>query len=134
LTSCGAKVLSKGREPLPHRFPFRFVERLDEGGSGKVAIVLGTGAGAATATEPWPATLVAEALAQAILVVTRPERLGALRLVGLDGVSVFQPLTPGDRLEVEVRELGAYGSLRRYRCRGLRAGGLAAVADVTVSG
>ncbi len=96
--------------------------------------MLATANGAATGSEAWPPTLVAEALAQAILVVARPERLGALRLVGLDGVAVFQPLTPGDRLEVEVRELGAFGALRRYRCRGLRGGGLAAVADVTVSG
>lgn len=103
------------------------------GGKDRVAIVLGTADGAATGVEPWPATLVAEALAQAILLVRRPERSGALRLVGLDGVAVFQPLTPGDRLEVEVSELGAYGALRRYRCRGLRGGGLAAVADVTVS-
>ncbi len=125
---------SKGPDPVPQRFPVRLVERAVERGQERVAIVLGTANGAATGLEAWPATLVTEALAQAILVVTRPERLGALRLVGLDGVSVFQPLTSGDRLEVEVRELGTYGSLRRYRCRGLRAGGLAAVADVTVSG
>ena len=124
---------SKGAEPLPHRFPSRLVERADVGENGRVGLVLGTGAGAATGVEPWPATLVAEALAQAILVVERPARSGALRLVGLDGVAVFQPLTPGDRVEVEVSELGAFGALRRYRCRGLRGGGLAAVADVTVS-
>ena len=125
---------SKGPEPLPHRFPFRLVEQADEGGPERVAIVLGTANGAATGVGAWPATLVVEALAQAILVVARPAGRGTLRLVGLDGVAVFQPLTPGDRLEVEVRELGAFGALRRYRCRGLRGGGLAAVADVTVSG
>ena len=121
-------------DPLPHRFPFRLAERADEHGSERVAVVLGTAGGATTGLAPWPATLVAEALAQAILVVTRPERGGTLRLVGLDGVAVFQPLTPGDRLEVEVRELAAFGGLRRFRCRGLCGGGVAAVADVTVSG
>ncbi len=125
---------SKGPDPVPHRFPARLVERADEGGSERVAIVLGTANGAATGAGLWPATLVAEALAQAILIVASPAVRGALRLVGLDGVAVFQPLRPGDRLEVEVRELGAFGALRRYRCRGLRGGGLAAVADVTVSG
>jgi len=47
---------------------------------------------------------------------------------------VYQTLEPGDRLEVEVEELGAFGDLRRYRCRGRRGGGLAASAEVTVSG
>ena len=92
----------KAPEPLPHRFPFRLVEQADEGGPERVAIVLATANGAATGVEAWPSTLVAEALAQAILVVARPVGRGTLRLVGLDGVAVFQPLTPGDRLEVEV--------------------------------
>jgi 3-hydroxymyristoyl/3-hydroxydecanoyl-(acyl carrier protein) dehydratase len=127
-------VSSTGSEPLPHRFPFRLVEQADESGPERVAIVLATANGAATGVGAWPSTLVAEALAQAILVVARPERRGTLRLVGLDNVAVFQPLTPGDRLEVEIHELGTFGALRRYCCRGVRAGGLAAVADVTVAG
>ena len=124
---------SKGPEPIPHRFPFRFVERADDAGPERVAVVLGTANGAVTGVGAWSGTLVAEALAQAILDVTRPESRRTPRLVGLDRVAVFQPLTPGDRLEVEVRELGAFGALRRYRCRGLLGGGLAAVAEVTVS-
>jgi 3-hydroxymyristoyl/3-hydroxydecanoyl-(acyl carrier protein) dehydratase len=87
-----------------------------------------------TGAGPWPITLVAEALAQAILLVVEPEGRGTLRLVGLDKVALYQPLEPGDRLEVEVEELGTFGGLRRYLCRGRRGGGLAATAEVTVTG
>ena len=124
----------RATELIPHRFPFRLVERPEAGEPEPVAITLATADGALTGTGPWPATLVAEAMAQAILVAVGAPRGGALRLVGLDDVAVFQPLSPGDRLEVEVREVASFGALRRYHCRGLLAGGLAAVADVTVSG
>lgn len=119
-------------ESIPHAFPCRLVERAEEGTVGKVAVVLGTAGGALTGTGTWPVTLVAEALAQAILLVVRPERQDNLRLIGLDGVRVIQPVSPGDRLEVDVTETGDFGALRRYHCRALRAGGLVAVADVTV--
>ncbi len=95
-------------------------------------MVLGTAGGALTGTGPWPVTLVAEALAQAVLLVVRPDRQDTLRLIGLDGVRVVQPVSPGDRLEVDVTETGSFGALRRYHCRALRAGGLVAVADVMV--
>lgn len=119
-------------EAIPHQFPCRLVERAEEGLNGKVAVVLGTAGGTLTGPGPWPATLLAEALAQAILLLVRPERQSALRLIGLDNVRVVQPLAPGDRLEVEVTEAGAFGALRRYHCRACRGGGLAAVAEVTV--
>lgn len=107
---------------------------MEDGPQGRLAIVLSTADGALTGTGPWPVTLVAEALAQAILLVVRPSPQGTLRLVGLDKVAVYHSLEPGDRLEVEVEELGAFGELRRYACRGRRGGGLAATAEVTVSG
>ena len=121
-------------EEIPHRFPFRLVERVEKDPQGRLAVVLSTANGALTGTGPWPVTLVAEALAQAILLVVRPSPQGTLRLVGLDRVTVYQPLEPGDRLEVEVEELGAFGELRRFGCRGRRGGALAATAEVTVSG
>lgn len=125
---------AKALEQIPHRFPFRLVERVEAEHDGRFAIVLSTAGGALTGTGPWPITLVAEALAQAILLVVEPEGRGALRLVGLDKVALYQPLEPGDRLEVEVEELGTFGGLRRYLCRGRRGGGLAATAEVTVTG
>ena len=124
---------SRAPERIPHGFPFRLVERVEESPDGRRTVVLGTADGALTGPGPWPVTLVAEALAQAILLVEQPAGLEAPRLVGLDRVVLYQPLEPGDRLEVEVKELGAFGELRRYACRGLRGGGLAATAEVTVS-
>jgi len=110
------------------------VERVEDHPRGRLAIVLSTADGALTGTGPWPVTLVAEALAQAILLVVRPSAQGTLRLVGLDKVKVYQALEPGDRLEIEVQELGTFGELRRYGCRGHRGGGLAATAEITVAG
>jgi 3-hydroxymyristoyl/3-hydroxydecanoyl-(acyl carrier protein) dehydratase len=127
-------VLATPAESLPHRFPFRLVERVETRAGGFVGTVLLTADGALTATEPWPVTLLTEALAQAILLAVRPARVGTLRLVALDGVVLHQPLAAGDRLEVEVREVGAYGGVRRYSCRAGCAGRLALEAEVTVSG
>lgn len=121
-------------EPLPHQFPFRLVERVEPLGVGRVGIVLSTANGTLTGSRAWPVTLVAEALAQAILVVVRPARLDALRLVALDAVTLHRALEVGDRLEVEVRELAAFRGLRRFSCRANRGGALAAEAEVTVSG
>ncbi len=121
-------------EKLPHGFPFRLIERVEPAVGGRVAIALSTANGALTAHRPWPVTLVAEALAQAILIIVRPVRLASLRLVALDKVALHQPVGAGDRLEVEVEELGAFGGLRRFACRGRRDGMLAAEAEVTVSG
>ena len=53
--------------------------------------------------------------------------------MALDEVSLLQPVVAGDRFEVEVRELGNFGKLRRFACRALRGGALAAVAHITVA-
>jgi len=127
-------VSAAAPERLPHEHPFRLVERVEEGTRGRYAVVLATAGGTLAGPGGWPVTLVAEALAQAILLVVRPERTDALRLVGLKNVLLYQQLMPGDRLEIEVEELGVFGELRRYACRAYRAGALAAVAEVTVSG
>ncbi len=121
-------------ERVPHDHPFRFVERVDPGPRGGVAVALATSGGTLTGASPWPVTLVAEALAQAVLLLARPERIGSLRLVGLGAVKLHQSICPGDRLEVDIEEQGAFGELRRYLCRAHRAGALAATAEVTVSG
>jgi 3-hydroxymyristoyl/3-hydroxydecanoyl-(acyl carrier protein) dehydratase len=127
-------VSAKASEQVPHQFPFRLVERVESGHDDRLAIVLSTAGGALPGSGPWPITLVAEALAQAILLVVEPAGPGPLRLVGLDKVALYQSLEPGDRLEVAGEELGTFGGLRRYLCRGHRGGGLAATAEVTVSG
>jgi hypothetical protein len=127
-------VSSRPADPLPHAFPFRLVERAEVTDGGRVALVLATANGGLLPRDEWPVTLVAEALAQAILLVVRPAGNGVLRLVGLDGVRLLQPVRPGSRLEVEVKETAAFAPLRRYGCRAHLGGALAAVAEVTVSG
>lgn len=117
----------------PHAFPFRLVERAERRGERSVAVVLATGGGFLRSTFPWPVTLVAEALAQAILIVDPPQRIDRVRLAAMHSVSLCQEVVAGDRLEVEVEPLGSMGGLRRYRCRATRGGALAALADLTVT-
>ncbi len=119
---------------MPHRFPFRLVERAGESEGYGHGVVLTTANGAIRPGEPWPVTLVAEALAQSILLLVSPPQGAALRLVALDAVRLLRPVEVGDRLEVEVAEAGVFGSLRRFSCRALCGGALAATADVTVVG
>ncbi len=121
------------RDGVPHAFPFRFVERRETAPSGTFAIVASTGGGFFTRGGPMPLTLVAEALAQAILAVERPARSGSLRLVGLDRVALRRAVAVGDRLGVRVVQIGTLGSLRRYSCEAWRDGELAATAEVTVT-
>jgi len=117
----------------PHAFPFRLVERVETVGELRVAVVLSTAAGFLRRNEPWPVTLVAEALAQSILLVDPPEHLERARLAALQNVSLLQEVAAGDRLIVEVVPLGCLGGLRRYGCRATRGGALVALADVTVT-
>lgn len=117
----------------PHVFPFRLVERLETKGERRVALVLATGNGFLCRTDPWPVSIVAEALAQAILFVDPPPQMSSLRLAALQSVALYQQVRPGDRLEVEVEAVGSLGSMRRYRCRATRGGALAALADLTVT-
>lgn len=124
---------SKASLSTPHAFPFRLVERTEVVGERQVAIVLSTAAGFLRRNEPWPVTLVVEALAQAILLLDPPERLERARLAALQNVALLQEVAAGDRLLVEVEPLGSLGGLRRYRCRATRSGASVALADVTVT-
>lgn len=119
--------------PVPHVFPFRLIERGERLGDREVVLVLGTAGGFLRTTEPWPVTLVAEALAQAILFLDPPESVDRLRLAALHNVRLAQQMTAGDRVVVDVEPLGALGELRRYRCRASRGGAMVALADVTVT-
>ena len=121
-------------ETLSHSFPFKLAERMERIDDGTVGIVLATADGELTRGAALPASLVFEALAQSILLVDPPPAGGALRLVGIDGARILQPLEPGDRVEVAVTGLGSFGALKRYACRAVAGGALAAVAEFTVSG
>lgn len=98
-----------------------------------MGLVLATADGFLSRGQPWPVTLVAEALAQAILVVFPPMAADRLRLVGLDRVMLRRAVGAGDRLEVEVEEQGSFGKVRRYYCRALCGGSLTATAEITVT-
>ena len=98
-----------------------------------MAVVLATANGALTGSQPWPVTLVAEALAQAVLLLAPPRSSSAPRLVGINAVDALQPIAAGDRLEVDVSLTATFGSLRRYTCRAVSGGALAAVAQITVA-
>jgi 3-hydroxymyristoyl/3-hydroxydecanoyl-(acyl carrier protein) dehydratase len=122
------------REAVPHGYPCRLVERVELCDGGRVAVVLATSDSTLTRTGPWPATLVAEALAQAILLVEGKAARSGARLVRIDGMKLLAPLASGDRVEVAVHEEGRFGALRRYSCRAWSGGALVAVARITVSG
>jgi 3-hydroxymyristoyl/3-hydroxydecanoyl-(acyl carrier protein) dehydratase len=110
------------------------VENAERVGEKRIAVALATGDGFLTGTAAWPVTLVAEALAQAILLVIDPPQRRQLRLVALNEVRVLQPVRPGSRLEIEVDERAVFGPLRRYGCRATQGGALAATAEITVAG
>ncbi|MCS7183219.1 MAG: hypothetical protein NZ869_08955 [Thermoanaerobaculum sp.] len=112
---------------IPHQPPFRFAE-----GKGSTVLVLPTTGAAESFPQPVPLTLLAEAMAQAILHASPPEDLQRLRLVAMDRVVLRQVVHPGDRLEVECAPEGHFGRLARYRCRALRGGSLVAEAQITV--
>lgn len=118
---------------VPHEFPFRLVERAKTAGGARIGIVLGTANGALTHLGEWPCTLVAEALAQAVL-VTAPVSVGTPKLVAIDRARLLRPISAGDALEVEAEEIGSFGGLRRYRCIARAAGTLAATVELTVAG
>ena len=120
-------------EPAPHAYPFRLVERAEVIDAKRVALVLSSANDTLLPAGEWPVTLVAEALAQAILHVVAPPATSEIRLVGLDRVRLLQPVGPGARLEVEVAEQARLAALRRFACRALQGGALAATAEVTVS-
>ncbi len=127
-------MLARSPDRQPHAYPFRLVEKAELIDDRRVALVLATSNGSLLSGDEWPVTMVAEALAQAILHVIQPPQTDHVRLVGLDRVRLLQPVRPGARLEVEVEQQAAFMPLRRYACRAHLGGALAATAEITVSG
>lgn len=121
-------------DALPHRFPFRLVASAAGSAPGRVAVVLATACDALAGAGPWPLSLVVEALAQAILLVHAPREGVTPLLLAVDRARLLQEVRAGDRLEVTVEPLARFGALSRFRCRAVRSGALAAVAEITVSG
>lgn len=119
---------------VPHRFPFRLVDGIEADATGERATVSLTANGFLARGEPWPVTLVAEALAQAIAALKGGGGGVQARLVALHGVQLRQTVFAGDRLRVEVREEARLGNRRRFVCRAWRAGALVAEGTISVTG
>jgi 3-hydroxyacyl-[acyl-carrier-protein] dehydratase len=108
---------------LPHRYPFRFVDRVVEFEDGVRIVALKN----VSVDEPFfpghfpeqplmPGVLICEALAQTGAVLAHRSRNGvppgrALLLVGLDRVRFRRPVVPGDQLFLEVKYVKRRGPL-----------------------
>lgn len=107
--------------PLPHRYPFRFVDTVvserDPGFTrGTVATRLAADA-RAVAGEGWGSPmLLAEAIAQAALLLegSDPESQSRGFLAGIDGFEVHRVPAPGESLEIDVRLAARFGAIVRF--------------------
>lgn len=114
-------------EPLPHAFPFRFVDRVVErtgAESGRVrAVVSAGGRGASGGHLAGP--LVGELMAQSALLLsgTDPELGRTGFLAGLSDVSVERAPVPGDALTVDVAITGRLGAVVKFEASVHDAGG-----------
>jgi 3-hydroxymyristoyl/3-hydroxydecanoyl-(acyl carrier protein) dehydratase len=105
-------------EPLPHGYPFRFVDRTLERrgkGSGRVTAVL-SGGGRGASGGALPTGLLAELMAQAALLLsgTDPEVGRSGFLAGLSDLTVARSPGPGDALTVTVAIGGRMGPVVKF--------------------
>ena len=124
-------------EPLPHLYPFRFVDRTVERtgeGSGRVRVAV-TAGGRLLGRPGASAAVLGEVIAQAALLLQGGDaELGRSGfLAGLSGIEVSRLPEPGDLLTVEVVLAGKLGPVVKFDGRILDdAGGEVAHGSVTV--
>src|SRR5574341_2313929 len=128
---------------LPQRFPFLMIDRVLECEPGKRIRALKN----VSANEPhfsghfpgrpvMPGVLILEAMAQAagILVFrtqnTKPDEKLVYYYAGIDGARFKRPVTPGDRLEIEVTILGSKRGIWKFACSARVDGAVAAEAEI----
>lgn len=136
--------------PGPHRFPFRWIDRSAAEPGGPPVALLSAGASLpGTSVPSQPLTLLIEMMAQGALVAlagaVEPGETGAkppgpnawngtdVRLAGIDGARYLAPAGPGDRLTVETRVEGRFGTLSKVRCRVERDGETVAEAGLLLA-
>ncbi len=105
-------------EPLPHSYPFRFVDRsLERTGpdSGRARALVSAG-GRGTSGGALGGALVGELMAQAALLLGGgdPEAGRSGFLAGFSGLSVRRPVLPGDALVVDVAVTRRLGPAVRF--------------------
>ena len=107
--------------PLPHAYPFRFVDRIttrDGGDSfgGSVSTRLSANARGAMGAEWGSPVLLAEALAQAALLLQGGDVDAGRKgfLAGIDGFEVTRRPQAGESLEVFVRLAARFGAVIKF--------------------
>ena len=107
--------------PLPHAYPFRFVdtigrERNEDFSQGSVEVRV-AGKARASMGEPWGSPLLlAEAIAQSALLLEGGDADLGRRgfLAGLDGLELARAPRPGETLTVDVRLAARFGAMVKF--------------------
>lgn len=130
-------------EHLPHRYPFLLVDRVLECVPGERIVAYKN----VSINEPFfpghyphhpvmPGVLIIEALAQAAAILSfktmggKPDDNSVYYFVGIDGARFKKPVTPGDRLMLEVSILANKRGLWKFAGRAVVDGQLAAEAEL----
>lgn len=130
-------------EHLPHRYPFLLVDRVLECLPGERIVAYKN----VSINEPFfpghyphhpvmPGVLIIEALAQAAAILSfrtlggKPDDKSVYYFVGIDGARFKKPVSPGDRLMLEVSILANKRGLWKFAGRALVDGQLAAEAEL----
>src|SRR5215467_12666676 len=107
--------------PLPHAYPFRFVDQIveqrDETFSrGRVRLAVSAGQRAASGGEWGSPLMLAEAIAQSALLLEGGDAEIGRRgfLAGLEAFSALRAPRPGEMIDVDVRLSARFGSLVRF--------------------
>ncbi len=107
--------------PLPHVYPFRFVDRVIEErdaafARGRVGLTVSAGQRAAAGVEWGTPLLLAEAIAQSALLLEGgdPEIGRSGFLAGLDNFSASRAPRAGEKLAVDIRLTARFGPLVKF--------------------
>jgi 3-hydroxymyristoyl/3-hydroxydecanoyl-(acyl carrier protein) dehydratase len=116
-------VSSPPLTPLPHEFPFRFVDRIvkdrDASHSGEVSVRVTASAWACRSGAGPPPVFFAEMIAQTALLLesTDPDIGRGGYLAGLDDFVFERAAEPGEGLTVAVSLVGAFGKMAKFTGR-----------------